>query len=280
MIRILVLFIVLLNASCANITPLKIQKPSITLAETKLSGLSLEGAKITLKLNIQNPNSSAIKLAGFDYALNINEQKVGGGQQRKIITLAAESTHQIDVPMTLTFSEIFKLIGGLADNDELNYQVSATVYLDLPVLGVQAISREFNGSLPLPKRPAISLTDIKLDRIDIAGASIVIGLQIDNPNAFDIDLNTLAYRLIVNEQEWVNATTETVTSLASNGSSKLEVPLNINFFDIGGAIFKALKDAQPLNYRLQGDMLVKTDVPLLDTMKVPFDQLGSFKAAM
>ncbi len=264
-----------LTSGCATLMDrADIQKPSVTLEQTKLNGLSLSGIEILVTLNIQNPNPFAIKLAGFDYDLAINQHKVSGGQQREPIEIGSHDSALVSVPVQLNFTEVFKLIDGLAERDSISYEIDTTTYVDVPVIGLQSIASTLAKSFPLPKQPDISVTRIKVNSFDFAGANITLGLEVKNPNAFSVDMSKLDYRLSVGDEEWVRTKMDHAATLAAKGVSEMEVPLQVNFFDMGGMIFNALKAKRPLEYQLQGNMVLDTPVPFLNNVEVPFDQVG------
>ncbi len=272
----LLLCLAWLATGCASLMDrADIDKPTVTLAQTQLNGLSLDGIEILVTLKIDNPNPFAIKLAGFDYALAINQHKIGGGQQREALEIGRRDSALVSVPVKLNFTEIFKLVGGLSELDSISYEIDATSYIDVPVIGLQSIHSKLTKAFPLPKRPDIGITHIKVNRFDFAGANITLGLQIKNPNAFSVEMSKLDYRLNVGDEEWIRARLDQAATLAAKGVNEMEIPVQVNFFDMGGAIFNALKKHRPLEYQLKGDMLLDTEIPFLKGVEIPFDQVGS-----
>ncbi len=267
-----------LTSGCASLMDrADIHKPTVTLEQTRLAGLSLDGIEILVTLNIHNPNPFAINLAGFDYALAINQHKVGGGQQRDGVEIDGHADTQVSVPVKLNFTELFKLVGDLGERDSIDYEIDATTYIDVPVIGLQSISSRQTKTFPLPKRPNIGITGIKVNSFDFAGANITLGLQVKNPNAFSVEMSKLDYRLNIGDEEWVRTRLDHAATLAAKGVSEMEIPVQVNFFDMGGMIFKALKEKKPLEYQLQGDMVLETELPFLNNVEVPFDQVGSVR---
>ena len=274
----LALMLGLLLSGCASVVEkTNVQEPSVSLANARIAGLSLDGVELVAILDIDNPNPFAIDLAGYDYSLTINNNKISGGQQRQGMKIGAKTKSQIEVPIKLNFSEIFKLVGGLSELDTIGYKVDATAYINVPVVGTRAISTSLGSTFPLPKRPDIGIKGIKINSFDFASADITLTLEVQNPNGFDIDLNQLDYRLTIGEEEWARAKFNRAAKLTAKGRDEIELPVKVNFFDIGGAIFKALKEARPLDYRLQGDMQLDTSLPWLKNLEIPFDQLGTIK---
>ena len=274
----LLFFAAWLTTACSTLVEqANIQEPTITLEKTRVAGLSLEGVDLMVSLNVQNPNPFSIKLAGFDYSLSINNHKITGGQKRDAFKINSNDVAQIELPVKLNFTEIFKLVGGLTELDAVGYQIDATAYIDVPVIGVRSISTTLGSEFPLPKRPTIGITGIRINSFSFAGAKAIVGLRVANPNSFGIDMNKLDYRLTVGNEDWARANIREKTSLAGGGETEIELPIEVNFFDMGGTVFKVLKDAKPLDYRLQGDMLLDTELPMLKNLEIPFDHVGSVK---
>ncbi len=267
-----------LLGGCSTLAPLtEAQEPKVTLEQTRLAGLSLEGVTIEVTLAVDNPNPFGVTLSGFDYAVTINGQKVGGGQQRQPREIAARATTPLTVPVTLRFADLLRLIGGLSERDRIDYRVDATAYLEIPVLGTRAVEGHVEKQFPLPRRPGIAITAIEVGRFDFGGAEALVKLRIDNPNPFGIDVRRFDYALEVEGEPWARARLDRAAHLNPGDAIELELPLEVDFSDIGGALFQALTQLRPLDYRLRGEMALETTLEQMPELQIPFDQIGAIR---
>jgi len=275
----LTLFFLAIATGCSTLDQAmkiaSIDKPTVKVSDTKITGISLEQATLEFTLDVSNPNPIPIKLAGFDYTLVVNEQQFLAGEQREGVRIKANQSSQVTVPLALKFADIVKLSKGLSDSTAVNYTIKTDALIDLPVLGVTRVPAEKTGQLPIPKLPKISLSAINIKNLNFSGADVEVGLKLDNPNVFGMDISDLGYDLIVNGQRWLQSQTNETISLTKNGSSQLKVPLHLSFLDIGRTLATLLTQLKPLDYQLEGNMNMDTSLPMLKNIAMPFKHSGT-----
>ena len=87
---------------------------------------------------------------------------------------------------------------------------------------------------------------------------------------FGIDVSQLAYSLSINGAQWAESTLSETIKLAEKGETQIDIPLKLNFMEMGSALMKS----KGLNYQLKGNMNLDTTLPMLKNVKVPFDKSG------
>ena len=279
------LFAIMLLASLSGCSTLEkligaadVREPVVSLAGSDLSGLSFEGAELTMLLNVDNPNAIPIKLAGFDYALTINSKPFTQGEQHSGINIDAHSSNQIKVPIAFKFAELVNLFKGEGSKGTLPFSIDARIHIDLPVLGTRTIPATYSNSIPIPSIPSIQVSNVKVDDLSISGAALTVAMALENPNAFGIDLTRLDYNLLVNGKSWASIKTSDVVTLPEKGQTQMSIPVRLSFSDMGMALYQALTQSKALEYQLNGDMTLDTTLPLLKNVKLPLKQTGAFQA--
>lgn len=253
----------------------KIDKPTVSMSDARITGISFDQAKLEFTLDVNNPNPIPVQFAGFDYNFLVNGQQLMAGEQRDGVKIAANQTSQVKLPLVLKFADVFESIKSLADNKTLDYAIKTDALLDLPIMGMVRVPAEKAGQVPVPRLPKISLDGIKIKNLGFKGADLEIGLNLDNPNAFDIDIRDLGYDLVVNGQRWLQSQGKDTISLAKSASSQVKVPLNLSFLDMGLTLADLLKQQSALDYQLVGNMNMDTSLPMLKDIALPFKQSGS-----
>lgn len=251
-----------------------IRTPAAQVTSVNIMSLSQEAVGLDLTLAVDNPNVIPVKLAGFDYTLQINGQQLSSGQQRQGVKIPARGRGEVHVPVQLRMAELATLVKGWSNTEQMNYGVQVSALVDLPVLGMQALPAETQGVLPVPKLPQITLSGIKVRKLGLTGADLDVGIMVKNPNAFGVDIRKLVYQLNVNGKTWLSSTLKQTLSLAERGSQQLNVPVSLNLVEIGSGIASALDKSAPLSYRLNGDMNFDTSLPQLKDVAAPFDLGG------
>ena len=265
-------------SGCASMDAVKkaagIKDPTVSIAGMNISTLSAEGLTLQFVLDVDNPNPIPLNLAGFDYALMFDGKQLMAGEQRDKVNIKARDSSQVKVPVSLKFSDLSRLISGAMNKDSLGYELKTAALVDLPVIGIKKFPATKKGTFPVPKAPDISLTGIDIKKLSLTGAKVVIGANIDNPNAFGVDINKLIYNLSINGKQWAKSDVDKTISLSGKGSSSLNIPLELNFVEMGSSLYQLLMQGKGMNYNLTGDMKFDAGHPLLKDVDAPFSKTG------
>jgi LEA14-like dessication related protein len=275
----LILLILLLTLSaCQNILNVlqqtQIKRPEVSVTKTEITGLSFTHLEMLFDLSVKNPNSVGIKLQGLDYKVLINDNSFLNGNQVQGIEIAAQAENAIQIPVTFKFTELYQGITSLMSQDTSVYHFDGGLTFDLPVLGATRVPVSKKGIIPLPKIPHIRLEGIKLNSLNLTGAKLELKLNIDNPNAFDVLLNTLTYGLTVNGLNWVQGQTNSSLSLSGKKDQTVTIPLTLNLMQMGTSVYQLLMGGKNLSYQLTGDLNVSVPQLMMSPSALPFDQSG------
>lgn len=122
------LFLMLSGCSSAGIKGI-VEPPNVQVHKVKMGSFNLSGGTATFVLDIQNPNSFPLPLAGFDYGLSLNGTPVANGNKKQRVTIPARGSQKVTVPLSLSFSNMMSMIPGLLRNRSVNYQLDGSVHL-------------------------------------------------------------------------------------------------------------------------------------------------------
>ncbi len=263
----LILFSGIYLAGCANLTQIlnqmDVQKPLVNIKSADLTALSFEAATMQFNLEINNPNSFGVKLAGFDYQLDINQHAFLNGDQPDKIEIGARSTSPLSVPVTLNYVHLYNAVKGLLENKKADYKIDFGFKFDLPVLGSTRIPVTHSGSVPLPKIPEFSVSSLKVKKLGLTGADLELVLKIENPNIFGFDLNDLDYNFSINGNRWIQGRESVVGDIGPGGQSFMSIPISLNFLQIGRSVADLISSGDELNYLLTGNVDVSgKEIPL------------------
>lgn len=73
----------------------------------------------TINVNATNPNSTAAKIAGFDWAIDMESSNILSGTINQTVTVPANGGETI-IPLTIQ-TDILKLVQGESKNDIMNF---------------------------------------------------------------------------------------------------------------------------------------------------------------
>lgn len=270
-----IFLVALFLLSCAAIQELtKIQQPTLQVQNVRFKGMTFETLDLAFDVKINNPNPMAATLAGFDYDFLIEGASFLKGDQNQQMRIEAAGESMLEVPLTLTFNDLYKTFQALKDQDSSAYKIDLGLTFNLPILGNTRIPVSKQGTLPMVKLPAIKVGSLKLKKLSLTTADLELNLNVDNANAFSLLLNKLNYNLAINGQNWATGTTQQQLQITKKGASSIAIPVSLNLFEMGKTVYNLIAGNTNLNYRLTGDLDLKSSLPLLGQVNLPIDQAG------
>jgi LEA14-like dessication related protein len=270
------LLVLPLLAGCAAVQQLgQSQKPSLSMHDTRISGLSFDGLDLVFDVQVDNPNPLGLNLAGFDYDFQINGASFLQGEEARSVAIAANGKSVVGIPLKLNFNELYSSFAGLKNQDSTAYKMAIGLAFDIPVLGPIRVPLEVQGHVPALKIPTLDVGGLKIKKLNFTGADLALELKIKNPNGFDLGLDRLDYQLGIGGQTWAEGTAEEEMEIKSKGTQTIRIPLSVDFTKMGLGLFKTLSGKKPLNYQLKGGLDLSTSLPLLPKTSLPFDRAGT-----
>jgi len=252
-----------------------VAEPSISLKQTELASISLEGVELNLTLSIFNPNRFDMNLAGFDYTLSLNSYQVLSDQQRQNIELSGRDTTVVQVPVTVKFEDVHKLVSSITAGDQVDYRFRTTAYVDIPVIGMRHINSRHYAHFPMPKQPAIGISAMDIQDVNSARAKAVLTLDISNPNNFEIAMKEFDYQFFMGKTAWVENANTDIKALAGKERIQIKVPVTLPFSQMDEELAKRItENTASLEYQLKGDMVMDSPLPHFQHMKTNINQWG------
>ncbi len=268
-------------SGCASFDAVKkaagIKDPEVSISGIGVSSISMEGMTLQFALDVDNPNPLPLSLAGFDYALKLDGSQLLAGEQRDRVEIKARGKSQVQIPVSLKFADLSRLLSGGLAGESLDYELQTAALVDLPVVGVKRFPASRKGEFPVPRPPTVSLTGIDIQQIGLTGAKLVIGATLENPNGFGMEIGSLAYDLAVNGRRWAKSSLDGGVALRGKGSDSISIPVELDFREMGGSLYQALVRGEGLDYQLDGNMKFAADHPLLKAVQAPFSSRGVLK---
>ncbi len=252
-----------------------IQKPIVSIENIRVAGLSFEGLDLLFEIGIENPNSLAVTMVGFNYEFYLNDQLFLKGTQDSTQSILAHSKSQLEIPVALDFQKIYSTYQSLKDKDSSAYKMQLGLTFDLPVIGKTTIPLSREGGIPLLKLPKISVTGLKLKNLSLTSASFELETKLENPNSLNLILNQFQYNLKINGRNWLNGVKNQAQAMNSKSTQPLLIPFSINFLEIGQSVYQAIVNNETLNYNFSGKINVGSSDLLLTKMDIPFLTNGS-----
>ena len=109
------------------------KKPVIAFEGIALRGLNPDGAKLEVRLRVENPNSYRVVVRHFLYRLKIGGAPVGGGETDSDVAVEARSASDVALPVSLDWRGLkergleFLFTGGV------DYSIGGEITFSTPI---------------------------------------------------------------------------------------------------------------------------------------------------
>lgn len=248
-------------ASCATLQGIvDVQKPTARVAGVSLGDLNLEQATLLVDVAVANPNGFALDAAGFDLDLTVAGQQLASvAQPDSAVSVPAQGEESVQLPVTLKFSEIAAAIGGLSGKNTIDYALDGNVIMNIPVMGDVKLPLSFADVLPVPKLPDIKFSNVSLSDVSWSGAKMLVSLDVTNPNAFGIDLNSLAYNLQAEGKSLGSGAIENI-KLEQGQAQTVDIPFEVSLTNLGISLFRMLSGGDAVKVGLDGSADIAPDI--------------------
>jgi LEA14-like dessication related protein len=264
-----------LSCSAAReiVTDRVIRLPDVRVVSADVRSLSFTEANLLFDLMINNPNPIGLTTEGFEYELLIEGESFLKGKQEGRVQIDANGSSIIPFPLTVEYMSVYRVFGLLKEKDSAEYTLSLSLFFDLPLLGKVEVPVRHVGEIPLLKLPAIVPSSLRVERISLSSADLVLSLLVDNPNPFEFDVSVFRYALTINSRQWAEGVSRDIT-VRPKRRSEVEIPLSVNFIEIGESILDLLEGEEIVLYGLRGEVDILTPLPSLGEIALPFELSG------
>jgi LEA14-like dessication related protein len=129
------------------------------------------------------------------------------------------------------------------------------------------------------RQPVVELQNVQLAGLGLRGGTLIVNVEVTNPNRFTLTSNRLRYQLAIADTEtprdtqWIDLASgvfEEPFSVRPGETGYVQVPVEFTYAGLGGAAASLMR-AGTFNYRASGIVDVRTPVGVYE---VPFQRGG------
>lgn len=272
---ILMLLLAVLTSCSTLRDAANIQEPDVQFSNMSIQTINFDGVTLLFDFDITNPNRLDVSAESYNYEFFINGRSFISGTQDERLEVGKESTSTVQVPVSMTFSNLYESFRSVLQQDSISYRMDTAVSFSLPVIGSRTVPVQAEGNLPIPKVPRIQFGDFDMKRLSFSGADIDISFRVSNPNPFGITLDGADYALRVNGNEWLNTSLAESIRIEGAESREITIPLELSASQMGSALVEMMRGRKEFDYRLTGQARVSADIEgFTQEQTVPFDLEG------
>ncbi len=123
------------------------------------------------------------------------------------------------------------------------------------------------------EKPIFTLKEIEIKRISFQEIDFLFGIEVQNPNQFDLKLRALEYTVYLSDQEVGKGRLEKEITILKAASTLVPVPLQTNLKSLGNPLALIL-GGKDLRYKIEGAAIIKAS---MGSATVPFSKSGEIK---
>src|SRR5690554_1704208 len=106
------------------------------------------------------------------------------------------------------------------------------------------------------EKPKVQLHSISLQKLENAGATLLVGIEVENPNRFALRVKKLQYEAELGGRRLATGEIENPLEVASHSKAVVEIPVAVKFTDLFSSVIDFIgrmnqKDKKT-HYRVKG----------------------------
>jgi len=127
--------------------------------------------------------------------------------------------------------------------------------------------------LPKYEAPKLSVVSLKLQSGDIFSQRLQVRMRVFNPNARELPVTGITYRIEVNDAELGQGATSAPFTVPSMGEVEFDMQITANLAGAVARLLSRRNSSEELAYRLVGDVNLASGF----LRRIPFDERGHVK---
>jgi LEA14-like dessication related protein len=256
--------------SCASLQDV-LKEPEISFDTFKISRINFDSIDLLFTYKVENPNVFGITLPRFAYNLLIEDASFVSGTAANPISIARQNSSFIDIPVTLSYEDLFKAVSILLDQNEAAYTINTDFFLDLPVVGETKFPLSHSGKIPILKMPEIALNEVKVVSSNPLSPAIELSVDITNKNIFTISPDALNFEVLLNERKITESSQQNIAPLESGRSSTVNIPVKLNPITLGTQLVSSVIGGREMDVAFNGNFAFDADYEGLGKIDLPFN---------
>jgi LEA14-like dessication related protein len=208
------------------------KEPVISLHSADMTNININNAQILCKIQVKNTNSFEIPLPKINWEIFLNNNSFVSGVINNNQKIKSRKTVFIDVPVKLEYLNVFRTFLSLKGSKQATYKIAMAVKFSFPVIGEKVWNLNTQGELPLPQLPRLSTPTLVVDNINSAKAEILVTVNVENPNPFQIPTPIFSYDYQLNKNSFIKGKIENEESLSPSSVTPVKFRMVVNYADL------------------------------------------------
>ncbi|WP_455381533.1 LEA type 2 family protein [Salinispira pacifica] len=275
------LFLLLILAACESPPPAPPPTPSapleISITSVRVSAVDLDNVRFSFSLRVENPGTGPAQLISQEAKLYVEGKPVWSSVGSEPLSIAAGAAHSIPYALELPRSRLQETVPGFQSKNELSWQLSASASTRLADGRVQERSADRSGSFPIVRAPELEIRSLKIERYDLIETKLKLTIAVRNPNSFPLTFKSVDYIFSAEGRVWGEGTAAIPKALPPGNVTEVQIPLTLNFIEMGRNLLDTVAALGIVHYRLQAVTSVTTPLEFITGFSSRFDRQGAIR---
>ena len=254
--------------------------PRVELTVLEITSLTAEKIDMNTRLLIDNQLPFSCTADSLQYSISIDSVEILRSRYKKSITLERNDSSWIALPLTILMQDLKEviLVNERKNIDSVEYHLEVSFYTN--ILFRKKYKIDIKRTLPLFYLPEVSIDHIEVDSLNFSRAAIEVVLSINNKNVFPIQSKNIAYKLAIEDNEWIEGIIPGLTDIKSQDVTEVRVPMRISFKEVSKSLFHILKKGRSVKYKLHLTLRIESENNMVKNSKVILESSGTVKSLM
>lgn len=257
--------------------PVQEADPRVQIAFDRVEAKTTEYITLYFVLQVDNPRSTpaSMEISRWQFMVNGLPQHEGAALifTEEAPTVGPVTSAQFPLGLAVDLSKCSGLEEGEFDSYRTNLETDLVFTFALEAQTAAQVSAE--AVFPRIREPKFTITTIVVNQGELINTRLKVGLRIDNPNSFPLELSSLAYEFYGDERFWADGTDPAVRHLPAQSSTQAQILMVMNFIDMNRKLLEDILLAKQVYYRFTGEVAVLTTIEYLPRFCVDFDLSGN-----
>lgn len=245
--------------------------PTARLVFDRAGTVTPDRAVLLFQLEADNPGAEAVRVQVEDWSALVNGS---GGKGEGTLVLEDKAALSAGASGVYPVRLETGLVPGSADLSNGEAELTMDI-LFVSESGEEIKTRvKTSAVFPLIREPRVRITAIAVKKAELINTRFKVGLRIDNPNSFPVELSAFSYELYNAGRLWANGVKTDVLAIPPEDSAETELLLTMNFINMNRTLLNQVTAMRDIHYRFSGEARVSSGIDYLPQFLMTYDLSG------
>ena len=232
----------------------------ISLEGKRIDALSGAGLTINFLFRIANSAQVEYQIIKTNFRTLINQQEFFRLETplETPISVPPRSSSLINLPVRITYAYLFEALPSLRNSEKFSCSVVGTLTFVDPRRRQQNLAFVAVADFPLFKEFILKFEPLRVKDVSLGGADLVFSFSLTNSNSTSWIFRSLKGQIELAGLKVAPFSYTFQDTLLPGESKKLEIPLLLDFFELGTALQASL-EAPEVEVSLSGEMEIESE---------------------